>query len=127
VIALIILINTALPLPRTLDHGVSMTIIIIAALVYTFVRVLNASVLKVVALSRIVLIPTKVVSILDVLTLILPSMWICRYLACVMPHGGLILRLGPLPVHLAIRIVYHDRFGPGKKGTIRLFLSQEES
>jgi hypothetical protein len=118
VIALIILINTALPLPRTLGLGVGMTIIIIVALVYISVRVLHVSVLKVVAPWRIVPIPTNVVSILDVLTLMLPSIWICRYLACVMPDGGLMLRLGLLPVHLAIRIVCHDRFGRGKKGTI---------
>jgi hypothetical protein len=72
-IALVVLINTALPLPRTLGLGVDMTLIIIVPLVCILVRIQHVSILQAIASLRIVPIPTVVASILDVLTLVLPS------------------------------------------------------
>src|ERR1700735_346413 len=105
-IALVVLINTALPLPlpRALGLGIHLSIITIVALIEVLVRIWHISVLDAIASWRIVLMPTTVAGIMDVVTLMLPYSWICRSLACMVSHARLILRRCLLPVHLAIRI-----------------------
>lgn len=112
-IALVVLINTALPLPlpRALGLGIHLSIITIVALVEILVRIWHISVLDAIASWRIVLMPTIVAGIMGVVTRMLPSSWICRSLACIVSHARLILRRCLLPVHLAIRIVRHNRPG----------------
>jgi len=112
-IALVVLINTALPLPlpRALGLGIHLSIITIVALIEILVRIWHISVLHAIASWRIVLMSTTVAGIMGVVTMILPSSWICRSLACMVSHARLILRRCLLPVHLAIRIVCHNRLG----------------
>src|SRR5271170_762016 len=114
-IALVVLINTALPLPlplpRALGLGIHLSIITIVALIEILIRIWHISVLDAIASWRIVLMPTTVAGIMDVVTMMLPSSWICRSLACMVSHARLILRRCLLPVHLAIRIVCHNRLG----------------
>ena len=112
-IALVVLINTALPLPlpRALGLGIHLSIITIVALIEILVRIWHISILDSIASWRIVLMPTTVAGIMGVVAMLLASSWICRSLACMVSHARLILRRCLLPVHLAIRIVCHNRLG----------------
>src|SRR5271154_1123395 len=112
-IALVVLINTALPLPlpRALGLGIHLSIITIVALIEILVRIWHISILDSIASWRIVLMLTTVAGIMGVVAMLLASSWICRSLACMISHARLILRRCLLPVHLAIRIVCHNRLG----------------